>query len=87
MTTLLNHLVTTAVINTAAEPAYDPNNVTPGVVGFLATFFVAAAVVFIAIDMVRRVRRVNYRAEARTRLEAEAAAATEPPAATTTATP
>jgi hypothetical protein len=84
---LMSNAFATAVINTAAEPAYDPNNVTPGVIGFVATFFVAAAVVLIAIDMVRRVRRVNYRAEARTRLEAEAAAAAagEAPATTTPA--
>ena len=40
----------------------DPNSVTPGVVGFLATLFVAMGVVVIIVDMTRRVRRVRYRA-------------------------
>jgi len=41
----------------------DPVLVTPGVVGFFATFLMAAGAVFLIFDMVRRVRRVRYRAE------------------------
>lgn len=63
----------------ADEADFDPNTVTPGVVGFLATFLVAAAVVFIAIDMNRRVRRTNYRGEIRAKLSAEQAERTQPP--------
>ncbi|MCF8549756.1 MAG: hypothetical protein K9G09_02510 [Pontimonas sp.] len=50
----------------------DPNSVTPGVVGFLATLFVAMGVVVIIVDMTRRVRRVRYRAEIVEKLEREA---------------
>lgn len=50
----------------------DPNSVTPGVVGFLATLFVAMAVVVIIVDMTRRVRRVRYRAEIVEKLDREA---------------
>ena len=41
----------------------DPVLVTPGAVGFFATFLMAAGAVFLIFDMVRRVRRVRYRAE------------------------
>jgi hypothetical protein len=51
----------------------DADTVTPGWIGFAITFLVALATVFIAVDMVRRVRRTRYRAEIRERLEAEAA--------------
>lgn len=51
----------------------DPNSVTPGVVGFLATLFVAVGVLLIITDMVRRVRRVRYRSEINEKLDAEAA--------------
>lgn len=51
----------------------DPNSVTPGVVGFLATLFVALAVLLLIADMVRRVRRVRYRSEINEKLDAEAA--------------
>lgn len=40
---------------------FDPDNVTPGTVGFIATFLLAVAVFFLIRDMARRVRRVRYR--------------------------
>jgi uncharacterized membrane protein YcjF (UPF0283 family) len=49
--------------------------VTPGVWGFAITAVVMLAVILLIFDMVRRMRRLNYRAEIRERLEAEAAAA------------
>lgn len=54
-------------------PAYVGNEdlITPTWVGFAITFVVAAATVFLVIDMVRRVRRVRYRGEIREILEAE----------------
>lgn len=55
----------------------DPNQVTPGVIGFVAIFLIAAATVLLIVDMTRRVRRVRYRAEVREQLEAEAAAGPE----------
>lgn len=62
----------------ADTPEFDPNSVTPGVLGFVATILVMAVVVLLVIDMVRRVRRNQYRAEIGERLDAEEAAAAEP---------
>jgi Ni/Fe-hydrogenase subunit HybB-like protein len=64
------------------QPNFNENSVTPTWVGFAATFGVAAIVVLLCIDMVRRVRRVRYRGEIREQLEAErdAAATEQPPA-------
>ena len=53
--------------------------VTPGVWGFAITAFIMIAVILLIIDMVRRLRRLNYRAEIRQRLEDEAAAASTAP--------
>ncbi len=47
--------------------------VTPGVWGFVVTAFIMIAVILLILDMVRRLRRLNYRAEIRQRLEDEAA--------------
>ena len=52
----------------------DPVLVTPGVIGFVATFLVAMGSLVLILDMVRRVRRVRYRAEIAERLDAEEAA-------------
>lgn len=49
----------------------DPDLVTPGVIGFLATAFVAVAVIFLVWDMMRRIRRGRVRADIREELEAE----------------
>jgi len=57
------------------EEGIDPNIVTPGVVGFLLTIGVAVAVVLLVVDMTRRIRRINYRAQANEKLDAEEAAA------------
>ncbi|MFC5500954.1 hypothetical protein ACFPJ4_01730 [Lysinimonas soli] len=62
-----------------ATPSPSPSTVnddlvTPGVWGFAITAIIMIAVILLIIDMVRRLRRVNYRAEIRARLEAEAAA-------------
>jgi hypothetical protein len=55
----------------------DENQVTPTWVGFLMTFIVALATVFLLIDMMRRVRRTRYRSEIQEKLAAEAAEAAE----------
>lgn len=55
------------------EPEVDPNVwYSPGAVGFIATFLVVGGAIVIIIDMVRRVRRVRYRAEIQERLANEA---------------
>ena len=65
----------TGLVRFADQPQFDPDTVTPGFVGFIATFGVAAVVILLVIDMVRRIRRVNYRAQVREQLEREAMAA------------
>jgi hypothetical protein len=64
---------------TAVTPApdkdFDPTTVTPTWVGFAVTFLVAVATVLLIMDMVRRIRRVRYRAEVLEKLEAERASA------------
>lgn len=72
----LTHLFTEFVLAVTPSPSpsapqFDENQVTPGPWGFVATFAVAAVVVLLIIDMTRRVRRVNYRAEVEERLQAE----------------
>lgn len=67
------------------ELPYDPNQVTPGWIGFTATALVAAVVMLLLWDFNRRVRRISDRAEAKERIEAELAeqrteAADDPPA-------
>ena len=64
-----------ALTTLAEREQFDPNTVTPGVIGFLATFGLALAVVLLAFDMVRRVRRTRYRAEIAEQLDAEEAEA------------
>ncbi len=49
----------------------DPNLVSPGVIGFIVIFLIAAATVLLAIDMTRRIRRVRYRDEAQQKIAAE----------------
>ncbi|MEX2441285.1 MAG: hypothetical protein WD400_01415 [Pontimonas sp.] len=51
----------------------DPASVTPGVIGFVATFLVAIAALALMLDLVRRVRRVRYREEISERLDREEA--------------
>lgn len=63
----------------AATPSPSPTGnansyYSPGTVGFIFTFFLAAASIALIYDMVRRIRRVRYREEIREKLAAEAAA-------------
>lgn len=57
------------------ESTTDPANTyySPGTIGFIATFAMAAAAVLLIFDLVRRVRRVRYRAEIQEKLDAETA--------------
>lgn len=45
------------------------DQVSPGFLGFLLTFFVVALTAFLIVDMVRRIRRVRYRAQVAGELE------------------
>lgn len=60
-----------------AATEVDPNLVSPGVVGFFATLFVAGMTVLLVFDMVRRIRRSRYREEVGIQLDAEAAEAAQ----------
>ncbi|GAB3521378.1 hypothetical protein [Arthrobacter monumenti] len=54
----------------------DPEAVTPGTLGFLATLFVVVITFFLIRDMTKRVRRVRYREQVQEEAaRAEAAAA------------
>ena len=55
------------------EVIIDDTWYSPGVVGFLATFGLAAASLLIIWDLVRRIRRVRYRAEISEKLDQEQA--------------
>jgi hypothetical protein len=54
-------------------PAFDEDLVTPGIWGFVLTIAVILAVVLLIVDMVRRIRRVTYRAQVQEQLEKEQA--------------
>ena len=72
---MLKFLATATPTPTPAE--FDPNLVTPGVIGFVATLFLFVATIVILFDMNRRTRRVKYREEIAARLDAEEKAAAE----------
>ncbi|CAL8896890.1 hypothetical protein KVA01_04940 [Kocuria varians] len=53
------------------RPGLDPSQVSPGLIGFVMTFLLTAAVVLLAIDFNRRNRRLRYRAQYAERRAAE----------------
>ena len=53
------------------EVIIDDTWYSPGVIGFIATFSMGGAAVLLIIDLVRRVRRVRYRAEIHEKLDLE----------------
>jgi hypothetical protein len=57
--------------STTGEVIIDDTWYSPGVVGFLATFGLAAVSLLIIWDLVRRIRRVRYRAEISALLDQE----------------
>lgn len=63
MLSLLNLAATvpTPGDDASLRPGLDPSEVTPGLLGFLATLFLVIAVIFLIRDMTRRIRRVRYR--------------------------
>lgn len=54
-------------------PQFDPDQVTPGVIGFAAIAALAVAVIFLVVDMNKRMRRIQYREEVRGLLAIEVA--------------
>ena len=57
------------------RPGLDPSQVTPGLIGFLMTLFLAVVVILLFLDFNRRNRRLRYRAEYAERRAAEDRAA------------
>jgi hypothetical protein len=55
------------------RPGLNQDQVTPGLLGFLLTAFIVVLTALLIVDMVRRIRRVRYRAQ----VEAERSAADE----------
>ena len=53
------------------RPGLSEDQVTPGLLGFLLTAFIVVLTALLIVDMVRRIRRVRYRAQ----VEEERAAA------------
>jgi hypothetical protein len=49
----------------------------PGTIGWVFTFFIAVAAVVLIADMVRRIRKVRYRAEIQQEITEEQAASEE----------
>lgn len=49
----------------------NPDDVTPGVIGFAITAIFAVVVILIGVDMYRRIRRMQYRQEVRDDIQAE----------------
>ncbi len=75
------HILLSALIAATPSPSAtaDPSETfySPGTIGFIMTFFVTAGAVALIFDMVRRIRRVRYRAEISEKLASEALAAKE----------
>ena len=72
------HILLSALLaaTPSPTPTVDPSETwySPGTIGFIMTFFIAAGAIALIFDMVRRIRRVRYRAEIAEKLAAEAAA-------------
>ncbi len=56
-------LTVTNPIEGDLKPGLEEGDITPGLLGFLATLFLALCVVFLIRDMVKRIRRVRYRSQ------------------------
>lgn len=68
-----NLLLSLLAATPAPSETTDPANTwySPGTIGFVMTFIVVVAALALMFDMVRRVRRVRYRAEIQAKLDAE----------------
>ena len=79
------HILLSALLAVTPSPSATPDPsetfYSPGTIGFIMTFFITAGAVALIFDMVRRIRRVRYRAEIGEKLAAEAAAKDAKPAA------
>ncbi|MFJ5955513.1 hypothetical protein ACIQC5_06075 [Paenarthrobacter sp. NPDC092416] len=78
----MHHLILALTVSPSPDPTgtlrpgLSEDQVTPGTWGFVLTAFIVILTTFLIVDMVRRIRRVRYRAqveEARLAAEAEGA--------------
>jgi hypothetical protein len=69
------------------RPGLDQDQVTPGLLGFLLTAFIVVLTALLIVDMVRRIRRVRYRAQVEEERAAAGEAAWNDPAANPAALP
>jgi hypothetical protein len=67
----MNSLALWLEVSPTGEVIIDDTWYSPGVIGFIATFGMAAAAVLLIFDLVRRIRRVRYRAEISEKLDLE----------------
>lgn len=68
-------LTTTPTPSPSLRPGLSQDDITPGTLGFIMTAFFVVATTLLLVDMVRRVRRVRYRAQVEEERMAAAAAA------------
>ncbi|PNH86501.1 hypothetical protein [Arthrobacter sp. AFG20] len=63
----MHHLLIVLSSSPAPSPSLRPglsqDQVTPGLLGFLLTAFIVVLSALLIVDMVRRIRRVRYRAQ------------------------
>jgi hypothetical protein len=63
----VHHLLIALASSPAPSPSLRPgltqDQVTPGLLGFLLTAFIVVLSALLIVDMVRRIRRVRYRAQ------------------------
>jgi hypothetical protein len=69
--TLLLRLLAAVPTPSPSPTDFNEDTVTPGWEGFTAIFLLALVVVFLIIDMTRRIRRLRYREEIRAKLAQE----------------
>ncbi len=69
------------------RPGLSEDQVTPGLLGFLLTAFIVVLTAMLIVDMVRRIRRVRYRAQVEEERAAAAADGSGPASADTPGDP
>lgn len=71
MTELARYLA--AATPSPSPSAFNPDDVTPGWIGFAVFFVIALITVLLVLDFVRRMRRVRYRDQIAAKLDREEA--------------
>ena len=59
----MHHLLIAPAPSPSLRPGLSQDQVTPGLLGFLLTAFIVVLSALLIVDMVRRIRRVRYRAQ------------------------